>query len=137
MLVLIARYSAHPGNGDAVAAALLEMQRLVAQHELGCLRYEVCRATSNPDHSYSMSSTPMRGQSKPTAERNIFSASCWRPSCRCSRYAKLTPITCSQTEREALGYAPSAPFRSQIGSRLYRIIQLVPMYRLQRTRPRT
>lgn len=50
MLVLIARYSAHPGNGDAVAAALLEMQRLVAQHELGCLRYEVCRATSNPDH---------------------------------------------------------------------------------------
>lgn len=50
MLVLIARYIAHPGNGDTVAAALREMQTLVVQRELGCLRYEVCRATSNPDH---------------------------------------------------------------------------------------
>ena len=49
MIVLIARYQAAPGNGDAVETALQEMAPLVEQHEPGCLLYHACRSTENSD----------------------------------------------------------------------------------------
>lgn len=49
MIILVARYVTQTGKGDAVAAALAKMQPLVQQHEPGCLLYQACRATDNPD----------------------------------------------------------------------------------------
>ncbi len=49
MIILVARYVVKAGKGDTVAAALSKMQPLVQQHEPGCLLYQVCRATDNPD----------------------------------------------------------------------------------------
>ena len=49
MIVLVARYTVKPGQGDAVAAALQRMAPLVKAGEPGCTLYHVNRAANNPD----------------------------------------------------------------------------------------
>ena len=49
MIVLVARYTVKPGQGDAVAAALQRMAPLVKAGEPGCVLYHANRATDNPD----------------------------------------------------------------------------------------
>lgn len=47
MIVLVARYSAEPGSGDAVAEALERMAALVKAREPGCRMYQVCRSSED------------------------------------------------------------------------------------------
>lgn len=49
MIVLVATYHVKPGMAAQVIAALQEMAPLVAQHEPGCLMYQVCRSQEEPD----------------------------------------------------------------------------------------
>lgn len=49
MRVLLARYRAAPGQGDAVEDALRSMTEAVARDEPGCLSYRVSRSTDDPD----------------------------------------------------------------------------------------
>jgi len=49
MIVLVARYTVKPGQGDAVEAALTRMAPLVKAGEPGCTLYHANRATDNPD----------------------------------------------------------------------------------------
>lgn len=49
MIVLVARYQAKVGQGDAVVAAMREMAAFVHQFEPGCLLYQVCRSNDDPD----------------------------------------------------------------------------------------
>jgi quinol monooxygenase YgiN len=50
MVVLVARYYAIPGKGDAVEQALKEMAPKVKELEPGCLMYQVSRSHENADH---------------------------------------------------------------------------------------
>lgn len=49
MLVLVATYSAKPGQGEAVLAALRRMAPLVQAQEPGCVLYQVSRAQDHPE----------------------------------------------------------------------------------------
>lgn len=49
MIVLVARYYAKPGQGDAVIEVLQQMASLVKEHEPDCKLYQVCRSKDNPD----------------------------------------------------------------------------------------
>ena len=49
MIVLVAKYTVKPGQGDQVAAALRRMAPLVAAGEPGCTLYHANRSTENPD----------------------------------------------------------------------------------------
>jgi quinol monooxygenase YgiN len=49
MVVLVAKYTVKPGQGDAVAAALARMAPLVKAGEPGCTLYHANRAADNPD----------------------------------------------------------------------------------------
>ncbi len=49
MRALMARYTAEPGNGDAVASALKEMAEAVARDEPTCFTYHAARSTDDPD----------------------------------------------------------------------------------------
>lgn len=49
MIILVAKYTAKPGMGDTVAAALARMAPLVKEREPGCLTYQACRSKDNPD----------------------------------------------------------------------------------------
>jgi quinol monooxygenase YgiN len=49
MVVLVAKYTVKPGQGDAVAAALGRMAPLVKAGEPGCTLYHANRAADNPD----------------------------------------------------------------------------------------
>jgi quinol monooxygenase YgiN len=48
MLKLIATLRCQPGQGDQVAAALLELAG-PSRQEPGCILYDVCRAQADPD----------------------------------------------------------------------------------------
>ena len=48
MLKLIARIRAQSGQGDAIAAALLDLAG-PSRAESGCHLYDVCRSTTDPD----------------------------------------------------------------------------------------
>jgi len=49
MIVLVAKYTVKPGQGDAVEAALRRMAPLVKAGEPGCALYQANRAADNPD----------------------------------------------------------------------------------------
>ena len=49
MIVLVAKYTVKPGQGDAVEAALRRMAPLVKSSEPGCALYHANRAEGNPD----------------------------------------------------------------------------------------
>jgi quinol monooxygenase YgiN len=49
MIVLVAKYTVKPGQGDAVEAALRRMAPLVKASEPGCALYHANRAADNPD----------------------------------------------------------------------------------------
>ncbi len=49
MIVLIARYFAKVGQGEAIETALKRMAPLVAEHEPGCKFYNAYRSQDNPD----------------------------------------------------------------------------------------
>jgi quinol monooxygenase YgiN len=48
-IVLKVEVTGKPGRGDAIAAVFVEMARLVADHEPGCLRYDVARSRDRVD----------------------------------------------------------------------------------------
>lgn len=48
-IVLKVEVTGKPGRGDAIAAVFVEMARLVADHEPGCLRYDVGRSRDRTD----------------------------------------------------------------------------------------
>jgi quinol monooxygenase YgiN len=49
MRALLARYTAEPGNGDAVAATLRLMADAVARDEPACVTYHASRSIDDPD----------------------------------------------------------------------------------------
>jgi quinol monooxygenase YgiN len=49
MIVLVARYRARAGQGDAVEALLREMAPLVREREPGCALYQANRSPEDPD----------------------------------------------------------------------------------------
>jgi len=49
MIVLVAKYTVKNGLGDDVLQALEKMAPLVKAHEPGCVLYQVCRSTENPN----------------------------------------------------------------------------------------
>jgi (4S)-4-hydroxy-5-phosphonooxypentane-2,3-dione isomerase len=49
VIVLVAKYTVKPGQGDAVEAALRRMAPLVAAGEPGCTLYHANRSTENRD----------------------------------------------------------------------------------------
>jgi len=49
MIVLVAKYTVKPGQGDVVEAALRRMAPLVKASEPGCALYHANRASDNPD----------------------------------------------------------------------------------------
>lgn len=50
MIVLVARYTGKPGQGDTIEAALRKMAPLVAAGEPGCKVYHACRSDENRDY---------------------------------------------------------------------------------------
>jgi quinol monooxygenase YgiN len=48
-IVLKVEVTGKPGRGDAIAAVFMDMARLVAAHEPGCLRYDVARSRDLAD----------------------------------------------------------------------------------------
>ncbi len=50
MIVLVARYYGKQGQGDAIAAALHEMEPLVRANEPACKVYHAARSQENPDN---------------------------------------------------------------------------------------
>ena len=49
MIVLVVKYYAKPGQGNAVQAALERMAPLVKEHEPGCVLYQASRSRDDAD----------------------------------------------------------------------------------------
>lgn len=50
MIVLVARYTGKPGQGDSIEAALREIAPLIAAGEPDCKFYQASRSQDNPDN---------------------------------------------------------------------------------------